>query len=183
MAPGGGGPAATRAAGEGGARACACAGGGECAFSSTSNASSSGPSSRGWICGPCRRAGGAPGGASTLPMGAGRGERRAGGGGVRQGGGDSARHCRVDRAGASARTLLDVVVGERAAVLELLAGEDQALLVGRDALLVLDLGLHIVDRVRRLDLQGDGLTCGRGEHQAQREGVAGGRETLGGAHP
>ncbi len=32
--------------------------------------------------------------------------------------------------------LLDVVVGERAAVLELLAGEDQPLLVGRDALLV-----------------------------------------------
>ena len=32
--------------------------------------------------------------------------------------------------------LLDVVVGERAAVLELFAGEDQALLVGRDAFLV-----------------------------------------------
>jgi len=32
--------------------------------------------------------------------------------------------------------LLDVVVGEGAAVLELLAGEDQALLVWRDALLV-----------------------------------------------
>ena len=31
------------------------------------------------------------------------------------------------------RLLLDVVVGERAAVLELLAGEDEALLVGRDA--------------------------------------------------
>merc|ERR1719198_195434 len=34
------------------------------------------------------------------------------------------------------RLLLDVVVREGAAVLELLAGEDQALLVGRDALLV-----------------------------------------------
>jgi hypothetical protein len=34
------------------------------------------------------------------------------------------------------RLLLDVVVGKRPAVLELLAGEDQALLVGRDALLV-----------------------------------------------
>ena len=53
--------------------------------------------------------------------------------------------------------LLDVVVAEGAAVLELLAGEDQALLVGRDALLVLDLGLDIVDRVRGLDLEGDGL--------------------------
>ena len=33
--------------------------------------------------------------------------------------------------------LLDVVIGEGAAVLELLAGEDQALLVGRNAFLVL----------------------------------------------
>ena len=55
------------------------------------------------------------------------------------------------------RLLLDVVVRERAAVLELLAREDQALLVGRDALLVLDLGLDVVDRVRRLNLKGDGL--------------------------
>ena len=53
--------------------------------------------------------------------------------------------------------LLDVVVGEGAAVLELLAGEDQALLVRGDALLVLDLGLDIVDGVRRLHLKGDGL--------------------------
>ena len=53
--------------------------------------------------------------------------------------------------------LLDVVVGEGAAVLELLAGEDEALLVGGDALLVLDLRLDVVDRVRGLNLQGDGL--------------------------
>ena len=53
--------------------------------------------------------------------------------------------------------LLDVVVGEGAAVLELLAREDQPLLVGRDALLVLDLGLDVVDRVGRLDLERDGL--------------------------
>merc|ERR1712039_493328 len=56
------------------------------------------------------------------------------------------------------RFLLDVVVGEGTAVLELLAGEDEALLVGRDALLVLDLLLHILDRVRALDLEGDRLT-------------------------
>ena len=37
------------------------------------------------------------------------------------------------------RLLLDVVVRKSAAVLELLAREDQALLVRRDALLVLDL--------------------------------------------
>ena len=36
--------------------------------------------------------------------------------------------------------LLDVVVRKSAAVLELLAGEDQSLLVGGNALLVLDLG-------------------------------------------
>jgi len=54
--------------------------------------------------------------------------------------------------------LLNVVVRESAAILELLAGEDQALLVGGNALLVLDLGLDIVDGVRGLDLEGDGLT-------------------------
>ena len=53
--------------------------------------------------------------------------------------------------------LLDVVVREGAAILELLAREDQALLVGGDALLVLDLGLDVVDGVGRLDLEGDGL--------------------------
>ena len=55
------------------------------------------------------------------------------------------------------RLLLDVVVGEGAAILELLAGEDETLLVRRNALLVLDLALHIVDCVRGLDLKGDGL--------------------------
>jgi len=54
--------------------------------------------------------------------------------------------------------LLDVVVGERAAVFELLTREDQTLLIRRDAFLVLDLSLHVVDGVRRLHLQGDGLT-------------------------
>ena len=53
--------------------------------------------------------------------------------------------------------LLDVVVREGAAVLELLAGEDEALLIGGDTLLVLDLGLDVVDGVGGLDLKGDGL--------------------------
>ena len=45
--------------------------------------------------------------------------------------------------------LLDVVVRKSAAVLELLAGEDQALLIGRDALLILDLGpIRVKCRVR-----------------------------------
>ena len=53
--------------------------------------------------------------------------------------------------------LLDVVVGEGAAILELLTSEDQALLVWWDTLLVLNLGLDIVDGVRRLNLKSDGL--------------------------
>ena len=53
--------------------------------------------------------------------------------------------------------LLDVVVRQGAAVLELLAREDQALLVGGDALLVLDLGLDVINRVARLNVEGDGF--------------------------
>ena len=56
------------------------------------------------------------------------------------------------------RLLLDVVVRQGAPVLQLLAREDQTLLVGRDALLVLDLGLDVLNRVRGLNLQGDGLS-------------------------
>jgi len=55
------------------------------------------------------------------------------------------------------RFLLDVVIRESTAILELLAGEDEALLIGRDSLLVLDLSLHVVDGVRWLDLKGDRL--------------------------
>lgn len=56
------------------------------------------------------------------------------------------------------RFFLDVVVGQCTTILELLASKDQTLLIGRDALLVLDLRLHIVDGIRRLDLKGDGLS-------------------------
>jgi len=55
------------------------------------------------------------------------------------------------------RLFLDVVVGERASVLELLAREDEALLVGWDPFLILNFCLYIVDRVRRLHLEGDSL--------------------------
>ena len=55
------------------------------------------------------------------------------------------------------RLLLDVVVRERASILELLAREDETLLVGRDALLVLDLRLDVLNRVGGLHLEGDGL--------------------------
>jgi hypothetical protein len=53
--------------------------------------------------------------------------------------------------------LLDVVIRERPPILQLLAGKDQALLVRRDALLVLDLLLHVLDRVRGLDIESDCL--------------------------
>lgn len=55
------------------------------------------------------------------------------------------------------RLLLDVVVGKGTAILKLLASKDQALLVRRNALLVLDLRLDVVDSVARLDLEGDSL--------------------------
>ena len=57
----------------------------------------------------------------------------------------------------------DVVVGQRAPVLQLLAGKDEALLVRRDALLVLDLGLHALDRVASLHVQRDGLAGQRAD--------------------
>ena len=53
----------------------------------------------------------------------------------------------------------DVAVQKKAGVLELLASEDEALLVERNAFLVLDLGLHALDSVRLLDIEGDGLAC------------------------
>ena len=53
---------------------------------------------------------------------------------------------------------LDVVVAESAAVFELLAREDQSLLIRGDALLVLDLGLDIFNSVRCLDVQGNGFS-------------------------
>jgi len=43
--------------------------------------------------------------------------------------------------------LLDVVVAQGSAILELLSGENQSLLIGRDSFLVLDLGLDVVDGV------------------------------------
>lgn len=55
------------------------------------------------------------------------------------------------------RLLLDIVIGKSATVLKLLAGEDQSLLIRRNTLLVLDLGLNIVDGIAGLDLKGDGL--------------------------
>ena len=53
--------------------------------------------------------------------------------------------------------LLDVVVRESASIFELLSGENQALLIRGNSLLVLNLGLDVVNSVGGLDLEGDGL--------------------------
>ncbi len=55
------------------------------------------------------------------------------------------------------RLLLNVVVRQVPSVLQLLASEDEALLVRRDAFLVLDLGLHVLNGVVRLDVKSNGL--------------------------
>jgi hypothetical protein len=48
---------------------------------------------------------------------------------------------------------LDVVVAQSAAILELLSGEDETMLIWGDSFLVLDLGLDVVNGVRRLDIK------------------------------
>ena len=53
--------------------------------------------------------------------------------------------------------LLDVVIGEGPAILQLLAGEDEALLIRGNAFLVLDLLLDVLDSVRGFNLKCDGL--------------------------
>jgi hypothetical protein len=53
--------------------------------------------------------------------------------------------------------LLDVVVAQGTTILELLASKDKTLLIRRNAFLVLDLALDVVDGIRGLDLEGDGL--------------------------
>merc|ERR1712022_23526 len=53
--------------------------------------------------------------------------------------------------------LLDVVVLECATILELLAREDETLLIRGDAFLILNLGLDSLNGVGSLHLEGDGL--------------------------
>ena len=54
--------------------------------------------------------------------------------------------------------LLDVVVRKSAAILELLSGEDETLLIRGNTFLVLNLLLYSLDGVRSLNLKGDGLS-------------------------
>merc|ERR1712123_355980 len=53
--------------------------------------------------------------------------------------------------------ILEVVVRQSATIFQLFTGEDQPVLIWRDSLLVLDLGLDILNGVRGLNLQSDGL--------------------------
>merc|ERR1712149_124966 len=53
--------------------------------------------------------------------------------------------------------LLDVVVRKSSSILKLLASKNEPLLVWGNSLFVLDLGLDILNGVRWLNLQGDGL--------------------------
>ena len=55
------------------------------------------------------------------------------------------------------RLFLDIVIGESAAILELLSSKDETLLVRRNPFLVLNLTLNVVDSIRGLDLKSDGL--------------------------
>jgi hypothetical protein len=68
--------------------------------------------------------------------------------------------------------LLDIIVRQGTAILELLAGEDEALLIGGNALFVLDLGLDVVDCVAGFDFEGYGL-AGEGLDEAGRGRVSG----------
>lgn len=53
--------------------------------------------------------------------------------------------------------LLNIIVTQRPSILELFSRKNQPLLVWRDPLFILDLGLDIIDGIAGLDLEGDGL--------------------------
>ena len=57
------------------------------------------------------------------------------------------------------RFLLNVVVRKSAAILELLSSENQALLIWGNSLLVLNLSLHVLDRIGGLDVESNSLSC------------------------
>merc|ERR1711963_1227474 len=54
--------------------------------------------------------------------------------------------------------LLDVVVRKSSAIFQLFSSKDQPLLIWWDSFLVLNLGLHILNGVRRLNFQSDSLS-------------------------
>jgi len=54
---------------------------------------------------------------------------------------------------------LNVVVGKSAAIFKLLSSEDKSLLIRRNSFFVLDLGLDVIDGVRSLNIESNGLAC------------------------
>merc|ERR1712169_131891 len=54
--------------------------------------------------------------------------------------------------------LLDVVIAQGAAILQLFTSENKSLLVGWDTFLILDLRLNVIDGVGRLNLESDCLS-------------------------
>ena len=80
---------------------------------------------------------------------------------------ESARRTKIAERRIKLLTLLDVVIRKGSSVLELLPGEDESLLIRRDSLLVLDLGLNVVDGVRGLDLQRDRLAGETGKKRGR----------------
>ena len=53
---------------------------------------------------------------------------------------------------------LDVIISQSPSIFQLLSSKDQPLLIWWDALLVLNLGFHIVNSVRAFHLQSNGLS-------------------------
>jgi len=54
---------------------------------------------------------------------------------------------------------LDVVIRKRPTIFQLLASEDQTLLIRGNAFLVLDLGLHVINGITGLHVKRDGFSC------------------------
>ena len=65
------------------------------------------------------------------------------------------------------RLLLNIVVREGAAILQLLSSENQTLLIWGNSLLVLNLSLHILDRIGGLDVESNSLSCKLQKRTAQ----------------
>jgi len=71
------------------------------------------------------------------------------------------------------RLLLDVVVRKGTAILKLLTSKDKALLIRGDAFLILNLALHLLNSITRLNIKGDSLTS-KGLHENLHRTIGGG---------
>ena len=66
--------------------------------------------------------------------------------------------------------LLDIVVRKGTSILKLLSSKDKTLLIWRNSFLILDLSLYIIDGVRWLNIESDGLS-GKGLYEDLHLGV------------